>query len=380
MVDPTYPTLVIKEVVQSRPSNDGNHILFRMENDQGEKFDLAFPHSKMTDLIYCGSVGLTRCEAKKGNAASRLPLIVSDFKIRADERLGEFVLALELFEFDGKNHPTIAFRIAPDLAMRLTEGLVTRPTIASRAAFEGSEEARRAAQKTPMQPARLPDYPARQFFTERLTDHMHDPLNKILIISSSVRIAGDAILKEQRPDQVPEGAKISTENQVSTFESNQFNTSIIVPDYGPVQTALRNQYPDRIEVEFRPGRADPTKFSVKTEKYASVMLGLFCAIFIDFHATYTKRLETHVGDDVAKWPEPWQFANVVRNAMAHGGTINYGQRKNVPTVTWHHISYGASDKGRLVVGGDFSLADILLLMFEMRDALKRVNCPTAWTL
>jgi len=366
--------LIIAKIARVRPSNDGSHVIFGAATAHGEEIDLAVSQGQIVGLIYCASVGVARCEAKTGGA--RLALATSNFSIRVDEGIGEFILSAELLEHDGQNHPTILFSVTPELANHLTEIMITRPIITSKAAHESNVEALRAKQKSRMVTTARPAYPARHIFTDRLNHHLHDPLNRILIISSSLRISGDAILREMNPESLTKD-KISQENQVAFFESKLFDASIVVPDFGPVQTALRNQYPDKIEMEVRPGRPDEQQFAVKTDKYADAMFGLFSGIFVQFYEDYAQWLLHNVASDVSKWPIPWSFAKVVRNSTVHSGKIYYKGRKRekIPTVIWHHLSYGPDDEGRIVFGGDFTLADILLLLMEMSDALKSVRCP-----
>jgi hypothetical protein len=62
------------------------------------------------------------------------------------------------------------------------------------------------------------------------------------------------------------------------------------------------------------------------------------------------------------------FANAVRNAFSHGGSIHFdvpkASTKNI-TVSWQNLSYSHSDNGRHLMYNDLSQGDIILLMIEM---------------
>jgi hypothetical protein len=59
------------------------------------------------------------------------------------------------------------------------------------------------------------------------------------------------------------------------------------------------------------------------------------------------------------------FANVLRNAFAHGGVIHFTQAKAGVTVSWGGLSYSDRDNGRQVMYRDLSQGDVILLMLEM---------------
>jgi hypothetical protein len=59
------------------------------------------------------------------------------------------------------------------------------------------------------------------------------------------------------------------------------------------------------------------------------------------------------------------FANTIRNAFAHGGTIHFEKSKAGVTVSWGRLSYSDKDNGRQVMYNDISQGDVILLMLEM---------------
>src|SRR5262249_520170 len=64
-------------------------------------------------------------------------------------------------------------------------------------------------------------------------------------------------------------------------------------------------------------------------------------------------------------PPTLAFANVIRNAFAHGGIIHFTPAKAGAPVTWGGLSYSDKDNGRQVMYQDLSHGDVILLMLEM---------------
>lgn len=58
------------------------------------------------------------------------------------------------------------------------------------------------------------------------------------------------------------------------------------------------------------------------------------------------------------------FANVVRNAFAHGG-IHFTGKKAGAEVSWGGLSYSERDNGRQIMYRDISQGDVILLLLEM---------------
>jgi hypothetical protein len=58
----------------------------------------------------------------------------------------------------------------------------------------------------------------------------------------------------------------------------------------------------------------------------------------------------------------------------HQGVVNFENPK-APPVSWHHLTYGQADRGKLAVGGDLGFAEMVILIFELSDELDRLDCP-----
>src|SRR5262249_19144988 len=94
---------------------------------------------------------------------------------------------------------------------------------------------------------------------------------------------------------------------------------------------------------------------------ANIIEHAFIAYY-EHHADEINRARSKAG--VAGLPT-LAFANVIRNAFAHGGVIHFTKKKAGVTVSWGGLSYSNKDNGRQVMYNDMSQGDVILLMLEM---------------
>ncbi|MEJ7807671.1 MAG: hypothetical protein WKG03_17320 [Telluria sp.] len=79
-------------------------------------------------------------------------------------------------------------------------------------------------------------------------------------------------------------------------------------------------------------------------------------------------IEGIYGPQPANWPPVWNFARVVRNAMSHGGAINFTNLGS-PAVTWRGLTYSPAENGRNILHSDLWPGDIFDLIVEMDAAI-----------
>ncbi len=99
---------------------------------------------------------------------------------------------------------------------------------------------------------------------------------------------------------------------------------------------------------------------------------LIQSIFTDFYETQ-KSYAFEKWDKIRDWDPTWKFAWVVRNAMAHGGKINWSSDKGFTSVTWKTISYNYSfDNGREIIFKEIGEGDLIILIDELDSSLHSV--------
>jgi len=69
-------------------------------------------------------------------------------------------------------------------------------------------------------------------------------------------------------------------------------------------------------------------------------------------------------DPNSSWPSAWNFARVVRNAMAHGGAITFLSQTS-PPVSWKGLSYSPANNGKNILHTDLWPGDLLDLIRDM---------------
>jgi len=92
------------------------------------------------------------------------------------------------------------------------------------------------------------------------------------------------------------------------------------------------------------------------------------AVFTDFYETQKNDANTK-WNGVKSWDSIWQFAWVVRNALAHGGKINWTDNR-ISSVSWKNVHYNRSkDNGREIIFNDIGEGDLIILIDELDQVL-----------
>jgi hypothetical protein len=92
-----------------------------------------------------------------------------------------------------------------------------------------------------------------------------------------------------------------------------------------------------------------------------LMGSLYEHAFISYFENIRAQIEAKHGT-ASNWPDVLTFGRLVRNAFAHGGTLDI---RNDASANWGGISYSRSENGRRVLYNDLSSGDLTLLMVEM---------------
>lgn len=94
------------------------------------------------------------------------------------------------------------------------------------------------------------------------------------------------------------------------------------------------------------------------------------ALATNYFERYRHQIKQSYGG-ISHWPSVWNFARVVRNAMAHGGRISILNEDEKP-VTWKGLTYSYADNGRDILRTDLWPGDLFDLIQEMDAALQTV--------
>jgi hypothetical protein len=131
---------------------------------------------------------------------------------------------------------------------------------------------------------------------------------------------------------------------------------------GPISQQV---WPSIIHLKFHPGFTVVNPHRPPGTPQPSAVQLLMGSLYEHAFITY---YEKNVADMIVKYgtkrsfPGALAFGRVVRNAFAHGGTINITDGLS---ARWSWISYSDADNGRRVLYNDLSSGDLTLLMIEM---------------
>lgn len=138
------------------------------------------------------------------------------------------------------------------------------------------------------------------------------------------------------------------------------NEKIRLPLYKPIAVALKNEKPDEVELIVENVKANSKGKPIGTY-IASETINYICSPF--FLSFYDNNYTT--------WPNSWRMGWVVRNAISHNGLIHYKNMSD-PGVTWNGITVTPDMQNHKVLGNLMNAADLLILMFDMEDALNKI--------
>ncbi|MGH6769699.1 MAG: hypothetical protein ACRECO_11840 [Xanthobacteraceae bacterium] len=115
---------------------------------------------------------------------------------------------------------------------------------------------------------------------------------------------------------------------------------------------------------------------VQVHGLEALNFNVFEVEFSLFYANYCEWIKKLVADrrgNHHNWPETWNFARIVRNAINHGGTINIDSRIG-PTVSWRGIQFSHLNKGE-VIREHIACGDLFALMVDMDAELTVLSGP-----
>ncbi|WP_131798474.1 hypothetical protein [Acidovorax sp. GW101-3H11] len=144
-----------------------------------------------------------------------------------------------------------------------------------------------------------------------------------------------------------------------------------LPLVGPIENAKLGLEANYVKLTLAPWTPRPDSPLSEPNVHAYVFKMIF-PIFTEFYENHLVEIQRCFGEAAAKWPPIWQFARVVRNAMAHGSRINFKNPNAVP-VSWKGLSYGPAQNGRNIFGTDIEVGDILVLMFLMSATFDAID-------
>jgi hypothetical protein len=124
------------------------------------------------------------------------------------------------------------------------------------------------------------------------------------------------------------------------------------------------RWPATIQLMFQVSSGRPSTATANLTTVQLLMGSLYEHAFIAYFENNRPAIKKRYGR-VSNWPSVLNFGRIVRNAFAHGGTIDI---RDSTSETWNGLSYSQSANGRQILYNDLSSGDLTLLMIEMDAA------------
>lgn len=90
--------------------------------------------------------------------------------------------------------------------------------------------------------------------------------------------------------------------------------------------------------------------------------------FVSHYEAQIGNIRSKFGGGSENWPDVWNFARVVRNALTHNGRISITNSSAQP-VSWNGYTYSYQDNDRPILFTDLGFVELILLMEEMEAYL-----------
>ena len=220
-------------------------------------------------------------------------------------------------------------------------------------------------------------YPGTVFRTSRGNHRLHELLSTLVLTNASI----------QTSITYRAGGDINwTFGTYASFECIQFDAEVRMPLGGVIETVIANKSVDSIEIGVYEKSWDygkPRPGEMMGPNVLAINSRLIIPFFIEFYEDNREWLESYSLGLKAKrqylwmlWPNVWQFAHVIRNAMAHGGGRITIKDKSFSPINWHGATVGPSQLDKTLFEVGLSFGDLIILMFEMSNSLDQLGCPT----
>jgi hypothetical protein len=185
------------------------------------------------------------------------------------------------------------------------------------------------------------------------------------VFSFLVAIASFASLVDVYSSSPEEGGKPWAKDHYAAFDGLLCNVTLRWKPLPLIHSVMSNGSPAEISLEQYDVAPLPTGETVELGSLGHFIFGLSQMILVSYVEGQKDHLNAKYGP-VASWPPVWQFARIVRNAMAHGNKLNITDGK---AATWKGLTYTPSDNGRAIVNADLFPGDLIVMLRELEDAL-----------
>ena len=132
-----------------------------------------------------------------------------------------------------------------------------------------------------------------------------------------------------------------------------------------VSSVVRNYQPEQITFECFELEPLPKGETVNLGSLDTFIIGLSQMMLVSYFEDRKDLIKQNF-KVIKNWPEVWQFARIVRNALSHGNKINIHDGYS---ATWNGLTYSEVQNGQTVINADLFPGDLIVLLRELEDSL-----------
>lgn len=187
------------------------------------------------------------------------------------------------------------------------------------------------------------------------------------LVSFLVGAVGGAVAVQAQGRRRTEGFK---QDEAVLFQGRPAASNVQLRFYpGPVLQAIaEGKWPASVRYDEEPLPVPPPTLPHRIRGFGRLHVTMIQSAFVQHFESVRDQIEARHGGDPYRWPQPLNFARVLRNAFAHGGQIDI-RSATAPPVVWRGLWYTVADNGRSVLYQDMAPADVIVLMREVDSAV-----------
>lgn len=167
------------------------------------------------------------------------------------------------------------------------------------------------------------------------------------------------------------GCFISAPDHAFVISCKHLDLRVALPLHGPIEDALQNRVLAGIAIGVLQGRALTSMPGFESEGFRDLFDRMIHPYVVNQFERGRPLIEGRFSTDRTKWPAAWQMGWLIRNGLAHGGTVHFDlRRKTDPSpVYWHGLSISVKQQNQPILGNFVNIGDLIVLSLEMEEDL-----------
>ena len=149
------------------------------------------------------------------------------------------------------------------------------------------------------------------------------------------------------------------------------DSRVALPLHGLIDDVLQNRIPEGVGIGVLHGRGSSLTRAFQSAGFSDLFDRMIHPYVVNQFERGRVSIEERFSSDRTKWPAAWRMGWLIRNALAHGGTVHFDLRRtsNPIPVCWRGLSISASRQGDTILGNFVNVGDLIVLSLEMEEDL-----------